>query len=89
MKSSYNGKAVPSEGKPIATAAVNCKFQTRPSFHLSKATVRARHLEGVAARIRRAVEHAYGGKRRVAWFEVFAGEKAFKAFNEWLPKRYR
>src|SRR2546429_6596278 len=32
-----------------------------------------------------AVEQAYGGKRRVAWFEVFAGEKAFKTFNEWLP----
>ncbi|HEV2299501.1 MAG TPA: NADP-dependent isocitrate dehydrogenase [Candidatus Acidoferrales bacterium] len=33
-----------------------------------------------------AVEHAYGGKRRVAWFEVFAGEKAFKTFHEWLPQ---
>ena len=32
-----------------------------------------------------AVEHAYGGKRRIAWFEVFAGEKAFNAFKEWLP----
>ena len=32
-----------------------------------------------------AVEHAYGGKRSVAWFEVFAGEKAFNAFKEWLP----
>src|SRR5260221_623786 len=32
-----------------------------------------------------AVEHAYAGKRRVAWFEVFAGEKAFNAFKEWLP----
>ena len=32
-----------------------------------------------------AVERAYGGKRRVAWFEVFAGEKAFNTFKEWLP----
>ena len=32
-----------------------------------------------------AVERAYGGKRHVAWFEVFAGEKAFNAFKEWLP----
>jgi isocitrate dehydrogenase len=32
-----------------------------------------------------AVEKAYGGKRRVAWYEVFAGEKAFEKFNSWLP----
>jgi isocitrate dehydrogenase len=32
-----------------------------------------------------AVAKAYGGKRRVAWFEVFAGETAFKKFNNWLP----
>ena len=32
-----------------------------------------------------AVEHAYGGKRKVAWFEVFAGEKAFNTYKEWLP----
>ncbi|HEV2288322.1 MAG TPA: NADP-dependent isocitrate dehydrogenase [Candidatus Acidoferrales bacterium] len=33
-----------------------------------------------------AVEHAFGGKRKVAWLEVFAGEKAFRKFNEWLPQ---
>ncbi|HXR96495.1 MAG TPA: isocitrate dehydrogenase (NADP(+)) [Terriglobales bacterium] len=33
-----------------------------------------------------AVEACYGGKRRIAWFEVFAGEKAFQKFGEWLPE---
>jgi isocitrate dehydrogenase len=32
-----------------------------------------------------AVEKAYGGKKKVAWFEVFAGEESFKKFNNWLP----
>ncbi len=32
-----------------------------------------------------AVEKAYGGKRRISWMEVFAGEAAFKQFGEWLP----
>src|SRR6185369_13840736 len=32
-----------------------------------------------------AVEKSYGGKRSVAWFEVFAGEKAKDGFNDWLP----
>src|SRR6202167_6847212 len=33
-----------------------------------------------------AVNKAYGGKRKVAWFEVFAGEQSFKKFNTWLPE---
>ena len=33
-----------------------------------------------------AVQLAYGGKRRIAWFEIFAGEKAFQRFGEWLPE---
>jgi isocitrate dehydrogenase len=32
-----------------------------------------------------AVHKAYGGKRKAVWFEVFAGETAFKKFNKWLP----
>lgn len=32
-----------------------------------------------------AVAKAYAGKRKIAWMEVFAGEKAFKKFNTWLP----
>ncbi len=32
-----------------------------------------------------AVEKAYGGKRRVAWLEVLAGEKAFNQTGNWLP----
>ena len=33
-----------------------------------------------------AVEKAYGGRRRIAWMEVFAGEKAFNRFKDWLPE---
>ncbi len=32
-----------------------------------------------------AVERAYAGKRRIAWEEVLAGEKAFNATGSWLP----
>jgi isocitrate dehydrogenase len=32
-----------------------------------------------------AVQKAYGGKRKIAWMEVYAGEKAFKRVNNWLP----
>jgi isocitrate dehydrogenase len=33
-----------------------------------------------------AVEKAYGGKRKLAWYEVYAGEKAKKMFDSWLPE---
>jgi isocitrate dehydrogenase len=32
-----------------------------------------------------AVEKAYKGKRKIAWMEVFAGQKAFDQFKNWLP----
>ncbi len=32
-----------------------------------------------------AVEKAYGGRRKIHWLEVYAGEKAHKQFNSWLP----
>jgi len=32
-----------------------------------------------------AVQKAYGGRRKVAWFEVFAGETAKQKFDNWLP----
>ncbi|MDF9845207.1 MULTISPECIES: NADP-dependent isocitrate dehydrogenase [unclassified Paenibacillus] len=32
-----------------------------------------------------AVEKAYGGEKKLAWYEVFAGEKAFNTYGEWLP----
>src|ERR1700757_5382020 len=32
-----------------------------------------------------AVQKAYGGTRKIAWFEVFAGETAKQKFDTWLP----
>jgi isocitrate dehydrogenase len=32
-----------------------------------------------------AVEKAFSGKKKIAWKEVYAGEKSFKKFNTWLP----
>jgi isocitrate dehydrogenase len=32
-----------------------------------------------------AVAKAYGGRRKIEWMEVYAGEKSFKAYSNWLP----
>src|SRR5579862_5256161 len=33
-----------------------------------------------------AVKKAYGGKRKIEWFEVYAGEKSFNKYKDWLPE---
>ena len=33
-----------------------------------------------------AIEKAYGGKKKIAWFEVFAGQAAKDKFDNWLPE---
>ena len=33
-----------------------------------------------------AVSKAYNNKKKISWFEVYAGEKAFRKFNNWLPE---
>jgi isocitrate dehydrogenase len=32
-----------------------------------------------------AVDKAYGSRRKIAWYEVYAGEKSFRRFKSWLP----
>ncbi len=34
-----------------------------------------------------AVQKAYGGRRKIQWLEVYAGEKAYKKFGDWLPSK--
>ncbi len=33
-----------------------------------------------------AVKKAYKGEKKIVWMEIYAGEKAYKLYNEWLPK---
>ena len=33
-----------------------------------------------------AVEKEFGGKKKIAWTEVYAGEKAKNLFDSWLPE---
>ena len=86
MKNVYNGKAVPSEGKPIGYSSGKLQVPDSPIIPFIEGDGTGRDIWKASRRVfDAAVEQAYGGKRRVAWFEVFAGEKAFKTFNEWLP----
>ncbi|HEX3544162.1 MAG TPA: NADP-dependent isocitrate dehydrogenase [Candidatus Acidoferrum sp.] len=86
MKNSYNGRAVPAGGQAIGYAGGELQVPDVPVIPFIEGDGTGRDIWKASRRVfDAAVERAYGGKRRVAWFEVFAGEKAFNTFKEWLP----
>jgi isocitrate dehydrogenase len=87
MKNSYNGQTVPTDGKPIGYSRDDLQVPDTPIIPFIEGDGTGRDIWKASRRVfDAAVEHAYGGKRRVTWFEVFAGEKAFNTFKEWLPQ---
>src|SRR5450432_100441 len=86
MKAVYNGLAVPSDGKAIGYSGGALQVPDNPIIPFIEGDGTGRDIWKASRRVfDAAVEKAYGGKRRVAWFEIFAGEKAYKMFREWLP----
>ena len=86
MKSAYNGQPVPANGKPIGYSGGELQVPDTPVIPFIEGDGTGRDIWKASRRVfDAAVEHAYGGKRRVEWFEVFAGEKAFNTFQQWLP----
>ena len=86
MKRSYNGKPIPGDGKAIGYSSSELQVPDTPIIPFIEGDGTGRDIWKAARRVfDAAVEQAYGGKRLVAWFEVFAGEKAFNTFKEWLP----
>ncbi len=87
MKQSYNGLAVPADGKPIEYLDGTYRVPEHPVIPFIEGDGTGRDIWKASRRVfDAAVERAYGAKRSVAWFEVFAGEKAFNTFKEWLPQ---
>ncbi|MGC2137114.1 MAG: isocitrate/isopropylmalate family dehydrogenase, partial [Candidatus Sulfotelmatobacter sp.] len=86
MASSYNGVAVPSDGKKIGYAGGKYDVPDNPVVPFIEGDGTGRDIWKASRRVfDAAVEKAYKGKRRVAWYEVFAGEKAKAKFDTWLP----
>ncbi len=86
MASSYNGKSVPSGGKRISYAGGKYDVPDNPIVPFIEGDGTGRDIWKASLRVfDAAVEKAYKGKRRVAWYEVFAGEKAKAKFDNWLP----
>src|SRR5438105_10647233 len=85
MAVSYNGEALPAEGSPIQYENGAYKVPDRPIIPFIEGDGTGRDIWRASRRVfDAAVEKAYGGGRRIVWYEIFAGEKAFNQFGEWL-----
>ncbi len=86
MQTTYNGLALPQDGEAIQYANGKYQVPDHPIIPFIEGDGTGRDIWRASQRVfDAAVEKAYGGKRAVKWFEIFAGEKAFRAFRTWLP----
>ncbi len=83
----YNGNPVPPEGQAITYVDGGFVIPDRPIIPYIEGDGTGRDIWKASQRVfDAAVAKVFGGMRRIAWYEVFAGEKAFRQFGEWLPQ---
>ncbi len=82
----YTNVKIPAGGAKIGIKNGKLQVPDNPIIPFIEGDGTGRDIWRAAVRVfDAAVEKAYGGKRKVHWMEVYAGEKAFKQFNSWLP----
>ena len=87
MKQSYNDIPVPADGRAIDYRNDAYVVPDNPIIPLIEGDGTGRDIWRASRRVLdAAVEKAYGGKKRIAWFEVLAGEKAYNTRKTWLPE---
>ena len=81
----FNGIEVPSDGQKVTVEGMKLNVPDRPIIPFIEGDGTGRDIWRASQRVfDAAVEKAYGESRRVVWYEIFAGEKAFNQFGEWL-----
>jgi isocitrate dehydrogenase len=86
MQETYNGLKLPADGQAIEYSNGQITTPDHPIIPFIEGDGTGRDIWKAAQRVfDAAVEKAYGGRRAIRWFEIFAGEKAFRQFGEWLP----
>ncbi len=83
----YKNVKVPADGEKISMQADKLQVPDNPIMPFIEGDGTGRDIWRASVKVfDAAVEKAYGSKRKVHWMEVFAGEKAYDMFNEWLPE---
>jgi isocitrate dehydrogenase len=82
----YTNVKVPTGGAKISIKDGKLQVPDQPIIPFIEGDGTGRDIWRASVRVfDAAVEKAYGGKRRIHWMEVYAGEKSFKLFQNWLP----
>ena len=77
---------VPPQGAKITLAGGRLLVPDHPVIPFIEGDGTGRDIWRASVRVfDAAVQKAYRGRRSIAWTEVYAGEKAFKQFSNWLP----
>ncbi|MCR8657971.1 NADP-dependent isocitrate dehydrogenase [Paenibacillus endoradicis] len=78
--------AMPTEGEKITIENGTLQVPNQPIIPFIEGDGTGRDIWAASKRVLdAAVEKAYNGDKKIAWYEVFAGEKAFNGYGEWLP----
>ncbi|MBX3132988.1 MAG: NADP-dependent isocitrate dehydrogenase [Gemmatimonadaceae bacterium] len=82
----YKYARVPAKGERIEASGGDFRVPDQPIIPFIEGDGTGADIWRASVRVfDAAVERAYGGKRRIHWMEILAGEKAFNATGEWMP----
>jgi isocitrate dehydrogenase len=82
----YTQAKVPVGGEKISIKDGSLQVPDEPIIPFVEGDGTGRDIWRASVRVfDAAVQKAYGGKRKIHWMEVYAGEKAFRQFQTWLP----
>ncbi|WP_025693341.1 NADP-dependent isocitrate dehydrogenase [Paenibacillus zanthoxyli] len=77
---------LPTEGEQITIDNGKLQVPNHPIIPFIEGDGTGRDIWKASKRVLdAAVDKAYGGSKKIAWYEVFAGEKAYNTYGEWLP----
>ncbi len=83
----YKNVTIPSDGAAIAMKDGVMQVPDNPILPFIRGDGTGPDIWAASVRVfDAAVEKCYGGKRKIHWMEVFAGELAFRQFGDWLPQ---
>ncbi|MGB2980362.1 MAG: isocitrate dehydrogenase (NADP(+)) [Candidatus Zixiibacteriota bacterium] len=82
----FDKLTVPTEGEKITIEGESLNIPDNPIIPVIEGDGIGRDIMKATRRVLdAAVEKSYGGKKKIVWFDIYAGEKAQEKYDEWLP----
>lgn len=82
----YNGIPVPTDGQTIRVEGGKFIIPDTPIIPFIEGDGTGRDIWKASRKVfDAAVRKSFGDSKKIVWYEIFAGEKAFDKFNSWLP----